>query len=94
MLDVYANQNLTWKAVTSINKYNEPTYSSVTIKGRKETGNKLILNAEGQEVISSARVFTESAVANNDLIDNSKVIQVTANINLDGTVAFYEVYLK
>lgn len=94
MLDAYANQNLTWKSVASVSKYNEPTYSSVTIKGRKETGNKLILNAEGQEVISSARVFTESAVANNDLIDDSKVIQVNKNIGLDGSIVFYEVYLK
>lgn len=93
MLGNYANQSLTWKTVSTLNEYNEPTYSTTTIKGRKETANKLVRTDKGQEVISTACVFTESAIQNNDLIDNKLVISVEANVNLAGVIEFYEVYL-
>ena len=92
-LDNYFNQSLTWKHVASINDSNEPTYITSTIKGRKETGNNLVRNAQGQEVVSSAAIFTGSAIANNDKIDGRLVISVDAMINLNGTIKFYEVYL-
>jgi len=94
LLDRYANQSLTWKHVTAINEYNEPTYSSTTIKGRKETGFKMIRNSQGQESVSSAQVFTESAIEVNDLIDDKLVMAVDTQIKLDGAVGFREVYLK
>ena len=93
MIDLYANQSMALKRVTSVSDTNTPTYSSSTIKGRKETGNKLIRNAQGQEVVSSATVFTQSAVSVNDTIDGSTVIAVSPEIGLDGTIEFYEVYL-
>jgi len=92
-LDNYFNQSLTWKHVASTNDYNEPIYTTFTIKGRKETGNILVRNAQGQEVVSSAAIFTGSAIANNDLIDGQLVVSVDAMINLNGTIKFYEVYL-
>lgn len=79
--------------MTGINEYNEPTYATSTIKGRKETGFKLIRNAQGQEVVSSATIFTKSAISNNDLIDGKQVISVESMIELNGSVMFYEVYL-
>ena len=94
MLDRYANQSLTWKHFTAIDAYNEATYSSTTIKGRKETGFKLIRNSQGQETVSSAQVFTESAIEVNDLIDDKLVMAVDTQIKLDGGVGFREVYLK
>ena len=93
MIDAYMNQSLAWKSVTSINEYNEPVYTTTTIKGRKETGHKLIRNNQGQEVISSARVFTKSVISNNDLIDGQQVISVESAVGLDGTVKFYTVHL-
>lgn len=94
MLDNYANQSMTWKHVTAISDTNQATYTSSTIKGRKETGFRLIRNAQGDEVVSSATVFTESAVQANDLIDDRLVIAVANEIQLGGTVGFYEVFLK
>lgn len=94
VLGNYANQSLTWKHVTTVNKYNEPTYAKAAIiKGRKETGHKLIRDAKGQETVSSARVFTESAVTINDLIDDKLVISVESAIGLNGAVQYYTVYL-
>ena len=93
MISAYTNQSLTWKHVSSINEYNEPTYTTSTIKGRKETGFKMIRDAQGQETVSSATVFTKSAVTVNDLIDGKLVIAVDSQITLGGSVLFYEVYL-
>ena len=93
MLANYANQSLTWKHVATTTKYNESTYTTSTIKGRKETGNKLVRDAKGQESVSSARVFTASAVTVNDLIDDKLVINVESAIGLNGTVQFYTVHL-
>lgn len=93
LLSNYANQSLTWKQAGALNEYAEPTYTSTTIKGRKETGFKLIRNAQGQEIVSSAKVFTESEVEANDLIDGKLVIAVTSQVNLNGSVEFYEVWL-
>ena len=93
MLSNYANQSLTWKHAGALNEYAEPTYATKTITGRKETGFKLIRNAQGQEIVSSAKVFTESAVEANDLIDGKLVIAVTSQVNLNGSVEFYEVWL-
>jgi len=93
MLGNYANQNLTWKHVASISKYNEATYTTSTIKGRHETGFKLIRDAKGQETTSSAIVYTESAVTVNDLINDKLVIAVHSNVDINGIVKFYTVYL-
>lgn len=93
MISAYTNQSLTWKHVSSINEYNEPTYATSTIKGRKETGFKMIRDAQGQETVSSAQVFTKSAVVVNDKIDDKLVIAVDSQITLGGSVSFYEVYL-
>lgn len=94
MIDDYAKQSLIWKRATSVNEYNEPTYSTSTIKGRKETGFKLIRNSKGEETVSSARVFTKSAVTEGDLIDDELVIAVTTAVDLDGKTGYYAVYLK
>lgn len=93
MISAYINQSLTWKHVSSINEYNEATYTTSTIKGRKETGFKMIRDAQGQETVSSAQVFTKSAVVVNDKIDDKLVIAVDSQITLGGSVSFYEVYL-
>lgn len=93
MIDQYLNQSLTWKHVSAISEYNEKTYSSSTIKGRKESCNKLIRNASGQESVVSTFVATESAISVNDLIDDKLVVSSEPMVNLDGAIEFYEVYL-
>ncbi len=94
MLTSLANQTITWQHVASINEYNEPTYSTSTIYGRKEDGFKLIRNAQGQEVVSSGLVFTDSAVAAGDKLDGKIVIAVATERDIDGVVDHYEAYLQ
>ena len=93
MLNDYANQSITRQTMSSINAYNEPTYSSTTIKGRKEPTNKLVRNAQGEEITSNSFVITESLVLVNDLLDGSQVLTVDILPDIDGTTQFYEAYL-
>lgn len=90
----YFNQSLTWKSVSSVNAYNEPTYATLTIKGRKESIYKQVPNQRGEIVIASARVFTETLVEVGDLIDDHKIIRVDTIAKLNGTAHHYEVYLQ
>lgn len=94
MLGNYANQSLTLIHYASINQYNEGTSpTTTTIKGRKETGNNLVRNKEGQEVVSTACVFTDSVITEGDLIDNDLVTAVNPAIDLSGQIRFYKAWL-
>ena len=93
MLSEYANQSLTLKQPGTPDQYNEVTYTSSTIYGRKEHSTKLVRNNEGEEVTSSAFVVTETEVAVGDLIDDRVVIVSEPAPDLDGNTQFYEVYL-
>lgn len=94
MISSYLNQSLEWKVKGAVNEYNEATYTTTTIRGRKETGFNLIRDAQGQELISSSFVATESAISPGDLIDGLQVITSVPMPGLDGKTEHYEVYLK
>lgn len=94
MISQYTNQSVTWKHIASINKYNEPTYTTTTIKARLEEGLKQTRTATGEEVISSARCYTQSEIGIGDLLDDMVVIAVNKMFNLSGKEKFREVWLK
>lgn len=94
-LSNYANQNLSLEVRTATkNAYNEYTYSTaVIIKGRKEPSNKLVVDASGEDKITSSFVMTEVAVTVGDKIDGRMVVTSEPVPNLAGITEFYEVYL-
>ena len=94
MINSYTNQTLTLKRPSTPNEYNEATYSSISIKGRLENGYKLIRNKQGEETVSSARVFTKTLVQVDDMINDMLVISSEPLTDLDGSTGFYTVYLK
>ena len=94
MIEAYANQSLTLEKAGALNSYGEFTYATSTIKGRKQTEFKLVRNSTGQEVVSTAQVFTTTAITVNDRIDGQVVIAVQSAVDIDGAVQFYQVYLS
>jgi hypothetical protein len=90
----YMNDSITHETPGTPDEYNEVTYSSSTIKGRIEPGYDLVRTAQGEEVVSTATLFTETAVSENDKIDGHLVVSVIHEKNLDGSVEFYEAKLK
>jgi hypothetical protein len=96
MITEYMNQAVIWKAKGAVNDSNEPTYAAdATIACRFEYKRRLVRNKTGEQVISEARLFTESPVKPDDLITFDSidwvVIAVANQPDLDGTVLFYEV---
>lgn len=89
----YLNQNVSWKRRTSTNKYVEGSFTETTIKGRLESGFKLVRNEKGEEVTSSAFLVTESAVSVNDLIEGRTVVSSEPMRGFNGNIMWYEVYL-
>ena len=93
MMGKYFNQSLTWKHAGALNDYGEPTYTTTTIKGRKENGFKVITDKMGKQVVSSAQIFTLSSVLVDDVIDNQLVLAVEDNVKLNGSNLYNTVYL-
>jgi len=97
LLSAYANQTLTWKSKTSVNEWNEATYSTTSIKGRFEYKRRIVQSTDGKELISEARLFTESHVLPDDVITYDgidwSVISISDVPGIDGSVQFYEVLL-
>lgn len=94
MLSVYLNQNITYKTISTVNAYNEKTYSSSTIKGRFIYKREITRNAENEEITSDAIVYTKTALEEgNTITHDSKdwVIRfVYPWIELDGSVLGYK----
>lgn len=95
MLTEYANQSLSWQKFTGYDAYAQPTYAAaVTIKGRKTVTNKMVRNERGEEVLVTGTVLTETAVSENDKIDNRIVMSSGPAPDIDGNIVFYRVYLQ
>ncbi len=97
MITDYLNQTATWKTVTSVNEYNEPTFTSATIACRMEYKRQMVRDSQGQEVVSEATLYTLSAVKPGDVITYDSrdwsVLTVASEAQLDGTVLFRAVYM-
>lgn len=94
MLEDYTNQSLVWVKVLTLNEYGEvATSTTTTIKGRMDTGFKLVRNAQGKEVVSTAYVATKSAVSVGDTINGKVVVSSEPAVGLDGAILWYDVYL-
>lgn len=94
MLTNYLNQSLTRKPRSSVNAYNEPTYSSSTITGRFIYKREIIRTATGEDIASTAIIYTTTAIEEGDIIvSDSKdwtIRFVYPWIRLDGTVLGYK----
>ena len=90
---LYLNQDVTWKEKTDQDFYNKPTYSSSSIKARKEKKRRMVRDAQGEEVISETTVYTQSNIGLEDQIDGEQVINVSEWIDKGGDVVGNEVFI-
>lgn len=97
MMTSYLSQQSAWKQRTGSDGYGQPVYAAeATIPCRWEQKRSLTRDAQGNEVVSEARVYVTAAVAVNDqLIDPDgrawTVITVWVRRGLAGTEEFREV---
>lgn len=91
------NQSFTLKTKSSVDKYNQGTYTTSTITGRFEYKRKQVKSVTNQDIISEARVFTNTSVNIDDIITwdskDWRVISVSICYDLFGSVSHYQVYL-
>ena len=94
MLSYYTNQSITYKSIASTNAYNEPTYTTSTIKGRFIYKREIIRNAENEQITSDAIIYTETAIVEGDVITHDskewKIRFVYPWVNLDGSKLGYK----
>ena len=97
MLSAYCNQTITLKTKTSIDAYNQATYTTSSVKARFEYKRKVVRNKKGEEVVSEARAYTKTAVKPDDVITFDSVdwtvIAVSNMTDINGLIVGYEVML-
>jgi hypothetical protein len=95
VISAYLNQVAVWKRLISEDGYPPQPGSGTEIKVRWEAKRRLVRDAQGQEVVSEARVFCLEAVEPGDVMNYGgrdwPVIAVSETPALDGTVRFREV---
>jgi hypothetical protein len=95
MIRGYLNQNARWKKLISKDGYPpQPEEPGTEIKVRWEAKRRLVRNAQGQEVVSEARVFCLGDVQPGDVLKYGDrdwpVIAVSEAVTLDGKTMFRE----
>lgn len=97
MIADYLNQTITLKTKSSVNTYNESTFTTSSIKARFEYRRRLIRNSLGEQVISEATVFSLTEIKPDDTITYDGidwvVLRVSKEVDLFGDVSHYEVML-
>jgi hypothetical protein len=57
MISAYLIDALMVRYLASLDQWNTPTYTNVSVMGRVEWQDKLIRNAKGEQVVSAALVY-------------------------------------
>jgi uncharacterized Zn finger protein len=97
MLNEYMNQIVTVKVVKGKDEYGDVQTEIKTIKGRLQFKHKIVVNTEGQQVTSSATLYTKENLKLSDYIlyndKEFKIIAISEIVNLNGEIEFREVYV-
>lgn len=97
MLDMYTNQEVKIKRVIGKDEYGDIQTEIETIKGRLQFKHKIVVNAQGEQVTSSATLYTKENLKLSDYIlyndKEFKIIAISEIVNLNGEIEFREVYV-
>lgn len=97
MISEYLNQTVSLKTKGAVNTYNEPTYSTSSIKARFEYKRRMIRTSTGESIVSMATCFTKTLIKPDDIITYDSidwvVLAVSNQVDLFGNVSHYEVML-
>ena len=96
IIDSYTAQTATWKRRTGTDQFNDPVFEESTIRVRWVYQFTQVKNDQGEEVTSSARVYTSEPVSIGDVLVGPDgrdwpVITVTRPTTLGGQESHREV---
>jgi hypothetical protein len=91
----HLNQTVSYEQFLSQDGYNKPTFSAAqTVAARVEGRRRMVTTLEGENIISSTTVFTQTAVTTLDKIDSRRVLEVMNMVDGEGNIIGYEVLLQ
>jgi hypothetical protein len=98
MISAYLIDDLTIRYLTAMDQWNTPTYTNVAVKGRIEWQNKLIRNAQGEQVVSAALVYLggdiiEPTNAERIIIDDVEHAIMRVDKKTDFSISHWEIYI-
>jgi uncharacterized Zn finger protein len=97
MLNEYMNQVVKVKKIVGKDEYGDLITETKDIKGRLQFKHKIVVNQEGQQVTSSATLYTKENLKLSDYIvyndKEFKIITISEIVNLNGEIEFREVYV-
>lgn len=99
MIDAYLIDEVTIKNLVSLDQWQEPTWALTVVKARVDWQNKLIRNAQGEQVVSAALVYFDSDVANLTIDDRIIIDGVEHTImrvdkKTDFSTSHYEAWVQ
>ena len=99
MIQDYLNQNITLKTKTGVNEYNEPSFSTSTVRARVEPDVSRIRLENGDVITTKGRVFLWNIPNIGDRVSwgtftDLEIFEINGIIDLGGKVVGYECLLR
>jgi hypothetical protein len=99
MIGAYLIDDVTIKYLTALDQWNVPTYSTVITKARVEWQDKLIRNAQGEQVVSAALVYLSGDIvaptnADKIVIEGVEHVIMRVDKKTDFSVSHYEIWIQ
>jgi hypothetical protein len=98
MLNAYLIDSISIKYLTALDQWNVPTYLTVAVKARVEFQDKLIRNAQGEQVISAALVYLAGDIvaptnADRIIIDDVEHVIMRVDKKTDFSISHFEAWI-
>jgi hypothetical protein len=99
MIGAYLVDSISIKYLAALDQWNTPTYTTVAVMARVEWSNKLIRNAQGEQVVSAALVYlagdiTAPTTADRIVIDGVEHVIMRVDKKAAFSMSHYEVYIQ
>jgi len=99
MISAYLIDDISIKYLTALDQWQEPTWSTVAVKAKVEWQDKLIRNAQGEQVVSAALVYlagdiTAPTNADRIVIDGVEHAIMRVDKKTDFSTSHYEAWIQ
>lgn len=99
MIRSYLIDDLRIKYLTALDQWQEPTWNSISVKGRIEWSDRLIRNAQGEQVVSAALVYlapdiTPPTNADRIVIESIEHAIIRIDKKTDFSTSHFEIWIQ
>jgi uncharacterized protein (DUF952 family) len=99
VINSYLIDDVTIKNLVSLDQWQEPTWSTIVVKARVDWQDKLIRNAQGEQVVSAALVYFDKDVVgltidDRIIIEGIEHVIMRVDKKRDFSTSHYEVWIQ